>query len=153
MPCQADDMVWSATAAEQALAVDRLRRARSLLFWRYLVERASAAAEAQAVGLPFGNLLLYGSSRRNAIVACPFGFNLIALCRWCAKTRRACPPRLGVIAPCPADVRKLVAPAHLAWASSHHAFWCAEPGLATKRAAQQALAADGASHRARSGLF
>ena len=57
-------MVWSATAAEQALAVDRLRRARSLLFWRYLVERASAAAEAQGVrrqSISAYNLILLGS--------------------------------------------------------------------------------------------
>jgi hypothetical protein len=43
---------YEPAAAEQALAADRLRRARSLLFWRILMRRASAAAEAQDVGRP-----------------------------------------------------------------------------------------------------
>ena len=34
----------------EALFASRLRRARSLLFWRYSVRRASAAADAQSVG-------------------------------------------------------------------------------------------------------
>lgn len=39
-----------ARVAQPAHAADRLWRARSLLFWRHLVSRASAAADAQAVG-------------------------------------------------------------------------------------------------------
>jgi len=40
-------MKWA--AAQPAHAADRLRRARSELFWRFPMQRASAAADAQAV--------------------------------------------------------------------------------------------------------
>jgi hypothetical protein len=39
------------------MQTDRLRRARSSLFWRHPVQRASATAERQAVGLLMHSLL------------------------------------------------------------------------------------------------